>query len=88
MSLLFFITKLSLLSIFQGNQRNASRVLLTLNSLNLKSVAYPCADRLIFRDLKNDLTILDMSANKLKATGNFTSTKAKGYVCQLQIEVT
>lgn len=60
--------------------------MLTINSMNLKSVAYPCADRLVFRDLKNDLTILDMNSNKLKATGNFTSTKGKGYLCQLQLQ--
>lgn len=73
--------------LLQGNQRNASRVLLTINNISLRSNAYPCADRLIFRDLKNDLSILDMSGNKLKATGNFTSNKGKGYLCQLQFEV-
>jgi len=60
---------------------------LTINNISLRSNAYPCADRLIFRDLKNDLSILDMSGNKLKATGNFTSNKGKGYLCQLQFEV-
>ena len=76
-----------LFSNWQGNRRNASRVMLTLYSLNLKSVTYPCADRLVFRDLKNDLTILDVNANRLKATGNFTNTKGKGYLCQLQFQV-
>nr|CAH0112384.1 unnamed protein product [Daphnia galeata] len=71
---------------FQGNRRSSSRVMLTLYSVNLKSVTYPCADRLIFRDFKNDLTILDVNANRLKATGNYTSTRGKGYLCQLQFQ--
>lgn len=72
----------------QGNRRNASRVMITLYAINLKSMTYPCVDRLIFRDLKNDLTILDVNANRMKATGNYTSTKGKGYLCQLQFQVT
>lgn len=71
----------------KANRRNASRVMITLHSLNLKSATYPCADRLIFRDFKNDLTMLDVNANRLKATGNFTTTKGKGYLCQLQFQV-
>lgn len=61
--------------------------MLTLYSVNMKSVTHPCADRLIFRDFKNDLTILDVNANRLKATGNYTSTRGKGYLCQLQFQV-
>lgn len=71
----------------QGNRRTSSRVMLTLYSVNMKSVTHPCADRLIFRDFKNDLTILDVNANRLKATGNYTSTRGKGYLCQLQFQV-
>jgi hypothetical protein len=71
----------------QGNRRSSSRVMLTLYSVNMKSVTHPCADRLIFRDFKNDLTILDVNANRLKATGNYTSTRGKGYLCQLQFQV-
>lgn len=45
-------------------------------TLNL-SVAYRCADRLVFRDLKNDPTILEMNSSKSKAIGNFRSTEGK-----------
>ena len=71
----------------KGNQRNSSRVMLTLDSLNLKSTLFQCADHLVFRDLKNSLTILDVNAVHLLDTGNYTSTKAKGYLCQPQTEV-
>ena len=61
--------------------------MLTLDSLNLKSTLFQCADHLVFRDLKNSLTILDVNAVHLLDTGNYTSTKAKGYLCQPQTEV-
>jgi len=58
----------------------------TLEALNVKSIAYPCADRLVFRDFQNDLTILDVNAVQMKVTGNFTNTKEKGYICHPQWE--
>ena len=60
---------------------------MTLEALNVKSIAYPCADRLVFRDFQNDLTILDVNAVQMKVTGNFTNTKEKGYICHPQWEV-
>lgn len=71
----------------QGNRRNSSRVLLTLEALNLKSTLYPCADNLMLRDAKNDLTVLDVDAVHLADTGNFTASKAKAYLCQHQTDV-
>ena len=61
--------------------------MVTVDALNLKSIVYPCADRLVFRDLHNDLTFLDLNVAQLKATGNFTSTRDKGYLCHPQWEV-
>ena len=72
---------------FKANQRNSSRVLLTLDMLNLKSIVHPCADRLMFRDPGNDLTFLGLSSSQLKNTGNYTSTRSKGYLCHPQLEV-